>query len=398
MHNSMKGISHLSLATFASLKEFAESHTFEERASNDVQFINDKGDIYLPYSRKYGPLESGQDRLPMFNPNGDEDARMGNLIEFQSFSDKYIDNQVTTISFNATISLATLLRQLSGDPDIYGVVLQKSGERNQFALNPLHPMVAFMIVSGLYKLPVEGKLHVFSYNALGKTSSKTDSANDKRKIEAYIKDYESFFALSGDIVRNPVTVKQTAVISDTTLENISDSPLIENIMDVDIVINRTSSEHNDISTIKALIIPNQLIVDSTLSPYYGICNITKPTTGDMRGCSLSPMGTGNINRSASSGDRYRSSLNSGTSNVCTGSENAGSTRGWFTLSRVNLGSMHYQRVLDEDEVFPFIQASKDISHGIWKVVEEKDAARIAASDASPEASPEAEPEVALAQG
>jgi hypothetical protein len=386
--NNLRGISFLSLALQQSLTEFAQTLTFEERGTTDVQFINDAGDIYLPYYSKIGPIEDGEDKIPLFLPKGNTDARFGNLVSFPNFRNDYIKDQVTTINFDENFSLTSLLKQLSENKAIYGVVLQSGTGRNSFAMNPLHPMVAFMVVSGLYKMPTSGKLHIFELTELGQTKMNQESAEKNQKIDSYVADYQKFFSLTPKLVRNPVIIRQSATITDSSLDTIAGGPFIESIQELQVTVEKKSEEEGGIDKIQSIIIPTQLIVDSTFAPYYGVANVTSPTNGRLSGCSLSPMATGNINRNRNTGDKYLGSIGH-EGNVCAGSESPSTPKGWFTLSRVNLNSLHYHDILDEIEVFPWIEASKKISRGIWAVEEEKEqtASSEEASDAEPVADP-----------
>jgi hypothetical protein len=198
--------------------------------------------------------------------------------------------------------------------------------------------------------------------------------DNEKEIEGYIKDYEKFFSISPDIIRDPVTIRQRAGINEYNITSLIEDPFVENI-NAAIKITKEDSGRADLEKIKSIVVPHQLIVDGTLSPYYGISCIKDPTSSNVIGAGLGPMTTGNISQCHDEGSRtFKRFQNSGsTCNVCTGSENAAVPRGWFTLSRVNLDSMYYSDVISLDYVFPFIKASKQIAADIWKVqVEEEE--------------------------
>jgi hypothetical protein len=65
-----------------------------------------------------------------------------------------------------------------------------------------------------------------------------------------------------------------------------------------------------------------------------------------------------------------------TQNVCTGSESAILPKGWFTLSRINLTSMYYEKIVDMSSVLPFVEASKSVSHELWAAICENDMAAL----------------------
>jgi hypothetical protein len=354
-----------------SVKDLIVRNNIDEVVSDDVQFVNKKGDIYIPLSKRYriGSNE-GSLRFPRFIPGGySNDPLFYNPMYFQDFKSKYLSPEVTTITYNRTLSIPTMIKQLAEEEKIYGVIIQsKDGD---YAINPLHPLVAFLIAADLLKYPDEGKLHIFEWKERRFDSVK-EAMNNSSHIESYIKDYEKIFAMAPDIIKEPVVIKQRASIDNRDITALIEEPFVENINTVIKVIKNSEGSTN-LTNIKSLVIPHQLIVDGTLSPYYGLSNIFSPTDSSITGYGLGPMVTGNISQSHDGGNRkyssFQNSSNSG--NVCTGSENSVVPKGWFTLSRVNLNSMYYSDVIDEENVFPFIKASKDISKDIWKLMEEE---------------------------
>lgn len=375
--DSMIGVSNLSFSLFASLKDMVQRNTFETVVSDQVQFVNDKGDIYIPYTKKYSAFRDGDNSFPKFIPGGHngENPRMRDMIYFQDFKAEYIDPNITTISYNKAISISSMLKQLSAEPKVYGVVLQYARGRGKAhgSINPMHPMVAFLIMAGLLELPEEGKLHIFEYKDSMVSRTSEFNATQKKEIDGYKTDYEKFFAIAGDIHKEPVKIKQHSTISDSTISAVIDDPFIENI-NATVEIFKDTSGAGQTRDIKSLIVPNQLVMDGTASPYYGIANIIDPTHDNIKGVGLGPMVTGNISLHRNDGSdttypEFQRTAND--HNVCTGSENSVIPRGWFTLSKVNLSSMYFSDVIDRDKVFPFIQASKDLSLDIWSAYEDQ---------------------------
>ena len=365
-NDSMKGVSTLSFALFESVKDVIVQNNFETIIDDKVQFINDKGDIYIPYSKLYKPGSTGDTKFPLFAPNkGDETMR--EMRYFEKFRDDWLNPNITTIGYNRSISLTSLLKQLADEDTVYGVVLQGINSQSEFAVNPLHPMVAFLVTAGLLELPEEGKLHVFEWKETKLDTVKRRSDNQTR-IKEYVKNYKKFFETVPHIIKEPVKVRQTSSINNTYVNAIIDDPFVENI-NATIKIDKVDTDQGDLRKIKSIVIPHQLIVDSTLSPYYGISVVISPADGSMKGYALSPMATGNISLDNYSGDcTFQEWSTSGsTTNVCTGSYSSTNPRGWFTLSRVNLNSMYYNNVIAMDHVFPFWKASKQIAADIWGV-------------------------------
>jgi hypothetical protein len=373
-NDSMRGVSTLSYALFNSVKDMIVRNNIDEVKDDSVQFINNNGDIYIPYQKAYDPAGTGENKFPRFIPGGIENnPNFGESVYFQDFKRNYINSEITTLTYDRSISMPVLLKQLAEEDSIYGVVLQKKGTDSRYAINPLHPMVAFLVTAGLLELPEEGKLHIFEWKD-SKVKSILKKMDKPSEIREYISDYEKFFGLSAEIIRDPVTVRQRANINDHNITSLIEDPFIENI-NAKIKITKDDTGQSDLDKIKSMVIPHQIIVDGTLSPFYGISCIKQPTNSNIRGVALGPMVTGNISQCHDGGQRtfknFQNSAN--TCNVCTGSENSVTPKGWFTLSRVNLNSMYYSDVISKDYVFPFIKASKQIAADIWKVqVEEEE--------------------------
>jgi len=396
--DSMQGVSNLSFAVFESVKTMIQKNTFETSVDSKTQYINSAGDVYIPYSRKYGINEGGDLSFPRFIPGNAQGRNpdMGNMIYFQDFKRDYLNPEITTITYDKSFPLANLLRQLAEEKKVYGVVLQyensESGSR-MASINPLHPMIAFLTMAGIFELPSSGKLHVFEYKDSAVIQATEFNNTQKDEVASYEKDYEKFFAMAADIHSEPIVLKQHASISQETIQNIIDNPYIENLID-SVEIHKESRDQASTRGIESLIVPNQLIMDGTASPYYGIASITEPTQESIRGWGLGPMVTGNISLDHHGGARtfrrFQDSVH--TRNVCTGSENSIQPKGWFTLSKVNLESMYFSDVISMNYVFPFIQASKNISAEIWKAFNAtQNAALATAVEDTPAEAEEAEP-------
>jgi len=374
--DSMQGVSNLSFGLLSSVKDMITKNTFEEIASSDIQFVNNNGDIYIPYSVNYDTFNSGDTKMPNFIPGGEgNNPFFENPQYFQDFKKNNLDPDITTINYNKSISLESLLQQLSESEEVYGVVIQAGSGRNAMSINPLHPMVAFLIMSGLMELPQEGKLHVFEYNSSGQAKANY-GRNDSNHMDSYVKDYEKFFGMSSNIVRDPVKIRQSASIRDSSISSIIEDPFIENLKGINVDIRKEDRDSASLDKIKSLVVPAQLIMDGTVCPYYGISSITDPTTSSIRGRGLGPMVTGNISLDHYSGEKRYTDFykTANTTNVCTGSESSSVPKGWFTLSKVNLDSMYYSDVIDTSHVWSFIEASKKISGEIWKVAADQNKA------------------------
>jgi hypothetical protein len=363
-NDSMRGVSTLSYALLNSARDMIVRNNIEELIDAEVQFVNNSGDVYIPLSKGYTARPDGTD-FPLFIPGGiQENPDFKRPDSFQNFRSYFIDSEITTLSYDKSISLASLLKQLADEPSIYGVVLQKT--EGDYSVNPLHPIIAFLVSAGLMQLPDEGKLHIFEWKK--SKIKEMEELTNQSHIDSYIKDFEKFFSISPYIINDPITVKQWANINDNEVTSIIEDPFIENLQ-ATIRVHRGNTGNTDLDKISSLVIPHHLISDGVLFPYYGISLIGSPTNSNIKGVGLGPMVTGNISLAHDDGDRSFTSFygSANTSNVCTGSENSIVPKGWFTLSRVNLNSMYYNDVISYKYVHSFITASKKVASDIWQV-------------------------------
>lgn len=342
----------LSYALFESINDIISANQTESSEAG-ASFIDAQGNIYIPFNISTDP---NQTNIPFFAKN--DRGTTGDRISFQSFKSEFLDDNITTLRYNQSISLRVLLKQLSADRGTYGCLL-KAGN---FVINPMHPMVAFLIAAKLIEIPAEGELHIFPFSESGVRRMPTSETTAMTK---YKDNFKKFFALAPNIIIDEQKVRMEPSIDSMALENLSEKPLWSELSRVNVRVRRTVTSSGDKP--EGLIVPLQMAVDGLLTPYYGVANVDAPTA-DVRGFSCSPMVTGNINASTSN------QLDRSSHNVCTGDENSSRKSGWLTLSRVNLNSMYFNGIVASNDVFEFIEASKQISHDIWSTLADAEAA------------------------
>jgi hypothetical protein len=381
--NSMQGISTLSYALCSSLSDIVEQNTLNESLDDNVTFFDEKkGDIYIPLTKKFWRSQITDKKFPNFFPisQGKEndldpdDADYGGTINSNTFRRDYLKDQITTISFNKSLNLNIFLEQISNNENIYGVLIENTANSksntNKYMFNPLHPINAFMVLTGLIKLPEEGNLHIFEYNDYSMEQLKEfkDNGNLEANIEKYQSDYNNLFStISPFILDEKMIINQKAEVDDYDVTSIIDSPFLEAI-DVEVNITKKTVLSDGYSKIKSMVIPTQMLASGIATPYYGLILVNKPTDYEnLSGMQLSPMITGNINSSFRS--TYKEQLNFTCSgNICTGSQNPSTRKGWLTLSKVNLSSMFFDDIIDSRHVLQFATASKSVSNKIWKTI------------------------------
>lgn len=356
MGNTFRGTSVLSMALMKSASECIQTNTYEEKSDQQVQFISNDGDIYLPFNKKLDWRDNNT-----FNNKRDIDFNRQRASTFDSFIDIYVSREVTTVHYKeGALDLNQLLKDLALDDSIYGVIIQTEN----YMVNPLHPMLSFMVTSGYLELPKEADIHIFSFSKRGAEEMELIEDDLISKIE---KDYENFFVESSNLIKKEVVVKQKAKISSEEVDRIIEYPFIDRI-DTNIKITREERSDENTSLVKSLVIPCQIAIGAMAHPYYGMAYIDNPGNTNITGYSLGAMFTGNIKQSTAQ-NWGRMVASAGYDNVCTGSNNSTSRTGWFTLSRVNLSSMYYSDIIVDEQVFEFIKASKNIAAQIWEVNE-----------------------------
>ncbi len=376
-NESMQGISVLSYALLNSTQDIINSNTFELVDEDKSQFISKEGDIYFPMSEEIH-LEGGSTRMPTFMIDGDRTNMQ--WLDFNDFQRKYISRSITTVSYNKSVYLPTLLKRLALDQKTYGVVIQKG----DFIVNPLHPLVAFSVTSGMMALPEEGELHIFEWSdyVLDKIKTLSDDSltKFKNRKKFFEQEYTDTFDLFKYLIKTPVVEKRDAFISDRGIKELIDSPLIDDI-NTEIEVSVSTGDSSSSSKIKSIIIPTQLAISNIVTPYYGMLLLGSPR-GDITGWGVTPMLSGNLNQGLGDGATFRAVRErSDYGNVCTGSESSTNASGWSTLSKVNLNSMFVDELVSTKALIPFVETSKDISGVIWEGIEKQQLADLEKEEA-----------------
>jgi hypothetical protein len=377
-NDSMQGVSALSFSYMTSIKDIIDQNTFTDVDNNAINFFNEKGDIYLPFAKSLWKSQISSGIMPSFDPLIRPDRI--NAIPFFEFRETYLSNEITTITYNKSLSLPNMLRQLAENEGVYGVVIESNQmnkqESKKFIFNPLHPLNTFLIAAGLVKLPDEGKLHIFEFNqyALGKLEDIRSSGQLKKELKHYKDEYSKLFSLAPHIIKDNIIMSQKSSINDSDITSLISDPFVETLTSV-IKVTKREGSTTELDNVKSLVIPTQLAVDGgIITPYYGMLLVKSPTTSSATATSLTPMFSGNINlrlKHESSYEQVRN--NTSTRNICVGSESVTSRKGWFTLSKVNISSMFFSDIVDSANVLAFVEVSKIISGEIWDgIIKEKE--------------------------
>ncbi len=360
--NNMNGVSVLSYSLLNSAADIIKENTFEKEDTDNYQFVNDIGDIYFPVSSKLS-FHSGGDsvKIPTFYEDRENDSMQ--MVEYSEFITNYISDDIVTIEYNKSIHLPTLLKQLSENDKIYGAIVQTEG----YMVNPLHPMVAFSIMSGLLELPEEANLHVFEWSKKAIDEQKKSDWADKQ--EFYEKEFSLLFDSMAHLIKAPASIRQSANLREEDADTLLKSPLMEDI-DIKIRLSQTDTSSSESDKIKSVMIPTQLAISDIATPYYGMMYLEKRDGREFKGYNFTPMLSGNLQQTGSRTKSFNELLsNTSSGNICTGSKSPHTPRGWSTLSKININSMFCQFIVDINSTIPFVDSSKKISGAIWSGIE-----------------------------
>ncbi len=360
-NGGMQGVSVLTYSLMNSLKELTEANTFSTTDTGKVQFVNDIGDIYFPMDTNMKMKGQSSPGIEMPDFIRDWDEELG-AMEYPIFIDIYLNDNVTTINYNRSMYLPTLLSQLADNEKVYGVIIQNE----KYMINPFHPLVAFAITTNMMQYPDEGQLHIFEWSDYVERQISRPTRDAKKAEETFEKKYEKIFETFDHLIKRPMQEKHKASVNSSEVEALVSFPLLEDLdLEIKVEINQNGSSDG----IKSILVPAQLAIGDTAIPYYGLMFIDHPRNSG-KGFNLTGMMSGNLNQGFDDIDTFYDSVNYPSSgNVCTGSESASNPKGWFTLSKVNINSMFGQRIISENDLVPFATVSKNIAGTIWKGIE-----------------------------
>jgi len=350
-----------------SVKDCILANRTTEEMTGAASFYNEQGDIYLPLNT---PISMSE--FPTFDPHP-TDAQSIAYGSIRDFRRQFLEDGITTIEYNENLFLPTFLKNLSAEKNVYGVIVEKQEEgqsrNSKFIFNPLHPLNAFLLSAGIIELPSSGKIHIFEFNERAQRYNASNEQKINRWEERLKDDYGKVFSYAPHILKGRFMQSQNASIPSSEVSALIDDPFLESI-NANIQLDKIVDDGVDEKLVSSLIIPTQFAIDGMVTPYYGMIFIKDVLEDGMRGYNLSPMYSGNINQSFSS-DSYESSRRNGSRrNICVGSESLHSTRGWFTLSKININSMFFNDIIDMNQVLAFVEASKRLSNIIWEGIEE----------------------------
>lgn len=355
----MKAVSVFHLAIKEEVKDIIGAETQIVEESTNAYGDND-GNLYFPLAND--DILSNDDAIFRFDGRRTNITSSGNS---KSALKNKLSTQVKTIKYDLSKSfdIISFLSNVHNVPEIYGIII-KSDDRNNFLINPLHPLTALAIKLGQIKIPKKGTIIIYEYNY----DSMSQFEIEQTKVEkGYNPNFEkSWIAYIGQskYFINTETVKRTLNRNldnyFTELEFLSTLEQIGQFAQL-----RFKDETVSSNKPKALMVPLQMIVDSMATPYYGMILLRNPTSSSSVGYNTGSMISGNIDHRLSSNYHF----GDGAGKICTGSLPKERPSGWLTLNRVYLNSMWFEEILDCDSSHWISMATtaKKIACGFYKV-------------------------------
>jgi hypothetical protein len=370
--NTMQGFSPFAYAFLSSAKDLILQNTIEPETEEKYDFFNIKGDIFLPLNKSFTFNDFENGTLPNFDPPGNKLTHYDDFYTFSEFVDGYLSSTITSFNVTEDLDLISILIQLSKEDAVYGVVYESKiynkSRNNKFLFNPLHPINAFLITTGIIEIPVEGKLHIFEWKkGIVEKNLNRDITTEEKK---YKDDFASTFSLLEFLLKEKIERRQTAEIREKSLKEILSYPFIDMLNAEIIVEEEQSNSANKHKNINFIIIPAQLAISGMVIPYYGVINLFKYEE-EYLGMNLSPMKSGNISHSFRHDKTYPQARQEASNSVCTGSESNSTKKGWFTLSKINVGSMFFSEIIDSAAVVPYANIAKKFSGEIYETFQQE---------------------------
>ena len=322
--------------------DFIEGYNEEEV---DLEIINNKGDVVIPLNKSYNDLKNILNEV--FNDIGDEQLTIrggnhDNFIYYGDFFEYYIDDKVKKlrdVTFEEGLLLALQLK--NEDPKFAGCIFIGNNESgDDLIINPLHPAIAQYIM------------------------------NSDENFEEYMSKTGTFmyFNFKKDKILNEDRMNKAREIHDVGMllftENFMESAKsevqvrnrTENFSDIFAIADINASIEIDIrSSIPSALIPFQILSRGELVPYFGWGLINTNGDEETRGFSFPGLLSGNI----------KSNYYSSSDQVCTGNKSNNAYNGWQTLSKVNVNSMWFNHVINEDYYYELYRTGMDVAEEIY---------------------------------
>jgi hypothetical protein len=314
----------------------------------DNEYGDDDGNIYFPLSNK-----ELIEQKPKF------ESVTGTARNEIGFLRNILDNEVKTIRFDQDqgFDLESFLSNLHSLPEVYGVLL-RDDRRSDYMINPLHPLTALAIKLGQVKLPKKGSIILYNWSE----ESILSIYNIKHSI-MYDNDIEAtwmkFINQSKNFIGKKISERKLTIDKEEYLNQLHS---FDSFKQLQLFGDINYEEVNEVTDIKALLIPLQVAIDSIATPYYGVSYIDNPLTSPC-GFNSGFMISGNL----------KHSFDTSTGDVCTGSSSNTRDTGWLTLNRVNLDSMWYRNIITPhiSDLIKFVYTSKYIASQFYKISDKK---------------------------
>jgi len=355
----MKAISVFHLAIKEEVKDIIDAETQIIEESDNAYGDND-GNLYFPLSSD----DILHDDNAIFRYNGQSTSNVNDHESKNKIRNK-LKSEIKSIKYDLSknFDIMAFLENVHNVPEIYGILI-KSDQRNQYLINPLHPLTALAIKLGQIKIPEKGTIIIYEYDLNNLTTVEVNATTVENGYNPnYEKSWVSYISQSKYFINTEMVQRNLNQNLDnyfTELEFLSTLEQVEQFAPLQFKEDVVSS-----NTPKALMVPLQMIVDSIATPYYGMILLKNPTQENSVGYNTGIMISGNIDH------KHRSSyrMGDGAGNICTGSLPKQRASGWLTLNRVYLSSMWFDGIVSPNNVewISMATTAKKIACDFYKV-------------------------------
>jgi len=319
-------------------EDMVEAVTQDNSIGSKIDAIDDKGNVLFPI----GASLSWGDIVEIFESPFSEYSGLKVNSEDNFINYDYLYNEVNDSVKRIKCSPAKAIQILQGvipeaKKDLMGALWIDETKPN-WVLNPLHPLVAYGIMNGMYELPKEVTMLLFLY--------KDGSSNFNKINDEYVDAMKSLFGAELKIIDKTLGFDIESQIQVRGTQRDFDNIYAPSMTSAYVEYN--SSMPRGLLTI----VPVQSITKGEILPYYGNAIVSEGGVG----MNLPGTISGNIKYGFYNGrDRE---------GVCTGDYSNRSVTGWRTLNRLNVNSTWYSEYVNRD--FKSIAlAAIELSHSIY---------------------------------
>jgi len=308
-------------------EEFNDFRNGSEESTERLEIINDKGDIVIPIKNDWNKIiEVVKNYNDVFDSYSSIEYFTAGTF-YDNVSDKVLKLKVTLEK-----ALEIGIQILDTTNKFAGMLFIADVDGDELLINPMHPGTLLSILKSPKKeklLNTKGTVMIFEF--LNEVEKNLEEYNKAIELNAIIAAY----------TWNSFT--ETAKLSSRVVE---EEKNFDDVFSLALISGKIKIERK--AVIPSIIVPFQIISKGMVLPYFGWGTI-KTSGGGIQGISLPGNLSGNL----------KANHDSRENNVCTGSHDNNTYRGWQTLSKINMNSMWFSEIIH--------RRYKELSYGAMEV-------------------------------